>query len=80
MEMSDKPKAFAPHHNTVRDDVIGKAFADCLMRQCPHPSVIKRYGTGGVAMVSVYTCRKCRYCKEYELHGGVSCTYDPLKE
>lgn len=80
MGMGDKPKAFSPHHNAVRDDVIGKAFSDCLMRSCPEPHVIKRYGTGGVANVSVYVCRKCRYRKEYELHGGVSCTYDPLKE
>ena len=80
MGMSDKPKAFAPYHKTVRDDVIGRAFDPCLMRRCPHPSVIKKYGVGGIVNTSVYTCRKCRYRKEYELHGGVSCTYDPLKE
>lgn len=57
------------------DDVIGRNFADSMVRSCPEPHVIKRYGTGGVAHVSVYTCRKCKYRKEYELHGGVSCTY-----
>ena len=56
MGKGDKPKAFAPYHKTVRDDVIGKAFADCLMRSCPEPHVIKRYGTGGIVNVSVYTC------------------------
>ena len=60
----------------MMDDVIGRNFADGMVRSCPEPHVIKRYGTGGVAHVSVYTCRKCKYRKEYELHGGVSCTYD----
>lgn len=80
MGMGDKPKAFSPYHNTVRDDVIGKAFADCLMRPCPEPHVKKRYGTGGVANVSVYVCRKCRYVKTYKLHGGVSCTYESAEK
>ena len=78
MGMSDKPKAFAPYHKTVRDDVIGKYFAECLMRSCPHPSVIKKYGTGGVANVSVYTCRKCRFVKTYPYHGGVGCGYSSI--
>lgn len=60
---------------TIRDDVIGKPFAETTMRQCPEPHVINRYGVGGVANVSVYTCRRCKYRKEYKLHGGVSCTY-----
>ena len=76
MGMGDAKKPFNPFHKTIRDDVNGKCFAECLMRQCPHPSVIRRYGTGGVVMVSVYTCRKCRHKKEYHFHGGVSCTYD----
>lgn len=76
MGMSDKPKPFNPFYKAVRDDVNGKYFADCLVRSCPHPSVIKKYGTGGVANVSVYTCRKCRHKKEYQFHGGVSCAYD----
>ena len=76
MGMGDKPKAFSPHHNTLRDDVIGRAFADCLMRSCPEPHVIKRYGTGGVANVSVYVCRKCRHHIDEKWFGGVRCGYD----
>ena len=76
MGMGDKPKPFNPFYKTVRVDVNGKYFAECLTRPCPHPSVIAKYGVGGVATVSVYTCRKCRYKKEYQFHGGVSCTYD----
>ena len=76
MGQGDKPREFNPAYKTIRDDVNGKCFAECLMRQCPHPSVIKRYGTGGVVTVSVYTCRRCRHKKEYQFYGGVSCTYD----
>lgn len=76
MGMGDAKKPFNPFYKTVRDDVLGKYFAECLVRSCPHPSVIARYGTGGVVNVSVYTCRKCKYKKEYQFHGGVSCTYD----
>lgn len=59
-----------------RDDVLGRTFADCSVRQCPEPNVIRRFGMGGVANVSVYVCRKCKFRKEYELHGGVGCTYE----
>lgn len=65
---------------TVYDDVLGKSFAASLMRSCPHPSVLRNYGVGGNVNVSVYVCRKCRYRKEYELHGGVSCTYEPAEK
>ena len=80
MGMGDRPKAFSPSYATIRDDVIGKPFSVCMMRSCPEPHVIKRYGAGGVANVSVYVCRKCRYRKEYELHGGVSCTYESAEK
>ena len=75
MGMGDKPKPFEPYYKPIRDDVIGKAFSSCAMRRCPHPKVQDKYGVGGVANVSVYTCRKCRYRIEYKLHGGVSCGY-----
>ena len=75
MGMGDKPREFSPFYKTLRDDVNGKYFADCLMRQCPEPHVINRYGVGGKVNVSVYTCRKCKYRKEFKMHGGVSCTY-----
>jgi hypothetical protein len=73
--MGDKPKQFEPKYEPIRDDVLGKLFTPGAVRSCPEPHVIKRYGTGGVANVSVYTCRKCRYVKTYKWHGGVSCGY-----
>ena len=75
MGQGDRPKPFEPYHKAIRDDVIGKEFASCAMRRCPHPKVIDKYGVGGVCMVSVYTCRRCKHRKEYENHGGVSCEY-----
>lgn len=76
MGMGDKPKVFSPFYKSVRDDVTGKYFSDTMVRSCPEPHVIAKYGIGGVANVSVYTCRKCKYRKEYKFHGGVSCELD----
>lgn len=59
----------------VRCDVTGVAFYPDLVRKCPEPHVIKRFGVGGVANVSIYTCRKCKYAKHYAMHGGLSCGY-----
>ena len=59
----------------MRDDVTGKEFAPCAVRSCPHPNVIKKYGIGGKANVSVWVCRKCRYHTETKLFGGVGCSY-----
>lgn len=75
MGMGDRPKPFEPYHKAIRDDVIGKAFSSCAMRSCPHPKVINKYGVGGVCMVSIYTCRRCKHRVEYKYHGGVSCGY-----
>lgn len=76
MGMGDAKKQFTPKYTPVRDDVIGKSFAPCAVRSCPEPHVIARYGVGGVANVSVYTCRKCRHKVEYKYHGGISCGLD----
>lgn len=62
-------------YEPVRDDVIGKTFSHGSVRSCPHPGVIKRFGMGGVANVSVWTCRKCRYVIKHKWIGGVSCGY-----
>lgn len=75
MGMGDKKEPFVPKYAPIRDDVIGKEFAPCCMRSCPHPNVIRRYGVGGKANVSVYTCRKCRFVVKEKLYGGVSCGY-----
>lgn len=75
MGMGDKKKQYEPSYEPIRDDVIGKRFYSGSVRSCPEPHVIKRYGIGGVANVSVYTCRKCRYAISHKWHGGLSCGY-----
>ena len=64
------------NYEPIRDDVIGKRFYYGMVRSCPEPHVIKRFGIGGVANVSVYTCRKCRYVQKHPLHFGVTCGYE----
>ena len=78
MGAGDKQAPFDPSYEPILDDVIGKMFSPGCVRLCPHPSVINRYGTGGKANVSVYTCRKCRYVVKHEMFGGVSCGYTQL--
>lgn len=65
----------ADRPRTIRDDVLGLSFYAGCVRSCPEPHVINRYGVGGVAHVSVWTCRRCKYRKEYKFHGGVGCGY-----
>lgn len=76
MGMGDPKPQFVPFYKPIRDDVIGKRFAACCMRSCPHPEVIKKFGVGGEANVSIYTCRKCKFRKEYKFHGGIGCGYE----
>lgn len=73
--MGDRPKAFEQEYTPIRDDTCGKMFTPGCVRSCPHPAVIAKFGTGGVANVSVYTCRKCRYVINHKWMGGVSCGY-----
>lgn len=63
-------------YEPIRDDVIGKMFSPGSVRSCPEPHVIKRYGVGGRANVSVYTCRKCKYHEDVKWFGGVKCGYE----
>lgn len=60
----------------VRDDVIGVRFPRDAVRSCPHPAVIKRYGTGGVANVSAWTCSKCRFGVRTKYCGLWGCEYE----
>lgn len=76
MGMGDKPAKYVPKRNTIRDDVIGKEFAACCVRSCPEPHVIERFGIGGVANVSIYTCKRCKHRIEYKLHFGLGCGYE----
>ena len=73
MGMGDIPIPYTPNHNLVRDDVIGREFVACATRSCPHPAVIQRYGVGGVANVSIYTCRRCRHKVANKFDGGLAC-------
>ena len=75
MGMGDTKPPFRPSNKPIRDDVIGREFAACAVRSCPHPKVIKKYGLGGEANVSVYTCKKCRFHTEFALHAGIGCAY-----
>lgn len=73
MGMGDKKPKFHPTYTPVRDDVIGKMFFST--RECPHPAVIKKYGTGGIANVSYWTCKMCQYGEDMKMFGGVKCGY-----
>lgn len=78
--MGDKPIPFTPHQESIMDDVAGMTFASCAIRSCPHPAVIRRFGTNGVANVSVYTCHRCKYKVEHKYHGGLGCSYGVEKD
>lgn len=80
MGMGDQRKPFEPNHARIYDDVLHLTFPKICMRECPHPQVIKQFGVGGVANVSLYVCRKCRYRETYEGYGGVGCTYGRVDE
>lgn len=80
MGMGDKKRPYEPTYGKVLDVVLNLYFAECAVRECPHPSVIKRYGTGGVANVSLYVCKKCKFKETYEGYGGVGCTYGRVDE
>ena len=73
--VGDPKPQYRPSYEPIRDDVIGKSFAPCCMRKCPHPKVISRFGVGGIANVSIYTCRKCQFHKDEKWFGGVRCGY-----
>lgn len=73
--MGDKKAPYTPSYEPVRDDVNGRMFSSGCVRRCPEPHVIRRYGIGGVANVSVYTCRKCKYHTDEKWFGGVKCAY-----
>ena len=75
MGIGDKKPRYETSYEPVLHDELGKMFTPGCVRSCPEPHVIKRYGVGGVANVSVYTCRKCKYVKTYKWHGGIGCEY-----
>lgn len=60
-------------NDRIRCDVTGKVFYPSSVRKCLDGAVIKRYGVGGVANVSVYVCAKCKHAIHYKWHGGLGC-------
>ena len=78
MDMGDPQTPYIPSYAPIRDDVIGKEFAPVTMRRCPEPHVIAKYGIGGVANVSIYTCRRCKYHSDY--YKGVKCNFGLAEE
>ena len=75
MGQGDKKIPYVPPYEPVYDDVLRLKFASVLMRKCPNEKVIERYGTGGVANVSIYVCYRCKYARRYRFHGGIGCSY-----
>ena len=62
-----------------RCDVTGYTVIDASIRNCPHPSVISRYGRNGVCKVCYMVCRKCRFARKDDMSGGVFCEYGKVK-
>lgn len=73
MGMGDKKVPYTPDYDPVRDDVCGRMFGQGMTRTCPEPHVIARYGVGGVANVSWWTCKRCKHKVEFKWHGGLAC-------
>lgn len=61
--------------NLQKDDVDGQIYASFLIRPCPHPAVVRKYGTGGRCNTSVHTCVKCQYMARNK-DGHVICGYE----
>ena len=75
MGMGDKKAPFTPNYEPVRCDVSGKRFSPGMVRSCPEPHVIARYGVGDVANVCWYVCNKCKYKVQLKYFGGIKCGY-----
>lgn len=66
----------AEHRNLIKDDVSGQKFDEISVRECKHPSVVRKYGHGGVCNVSVYTCAKCKMSVRVPFCGALTCGYE----
>ena len=73
MGMGDKKIPYVPSYKPIMDDVLRKRFAPVLMRKCPSEAVIRRYGTGGVANVSIYVCKHCTHSVKHPQIGAWYC-------
>ena len=59
----------------VMDNIKGYFWLEDNTRLCPHPSVIRRFGQGGICRVAAYTCLSCRYAVRFPYFGGTRCGY-----
>ena len=73
MGMGDKKIPYVPSYEPIFDDVLHRRFAPVTMRSCPDEAVIRMYGTGGKAMVSIYVCKRCKNKITFQFHGGIGC-------
>ena len=73
--MGDKKKSYTPSYTPILCNVTNKLFAQCLMRSCPEPHVIEKYGVGGVCNVCVYVCIRCKYKVKTPYCGALECGY-----
>ena len=73
MGMGDVKLPYEPPRKPIRCDVSGKIFTASMVRKCHEEAVVRRYGTGGEANVSVWICRKCKHAIHYKFHGGLGC-------
>lgn len=76
MGMGDQKPPYESRGEPILDNVSGKMFSHGCVRRCPHPGVISKFGVGGKANVSVYTCRKCRFHESVKWIGGSKCRYE----
>lgn len=58
----------------LKDDVDGKYYVSFLVRPCPHPAVIRKYGKNGICNVSVPTCKNCKHMMRAE-YDAIICGY-----
>lgn len=77
MGMGDVKRPYQPPTFRARCDVDREEYDSRIIRSCPHPAVISRYGRmSGKANVSIYQCRKCQFGDVRPFDGSVGCNYE----
>lgn len=56
----------------MRCSVCQREHAECAVRQCKHPAVIKHYGSN----VCVRCCQKCKHSSKPEFIDGSKCNFE----
>lgn len=60
---------------TLYCDKCGRPSADCAIRYCPHPAVLRWYGRDEMVKICYYCCQKCRFAEKVGLSPGLGCAY-----